>query len=328
VLSRSGCAGTAKYAAVWTGDNVSNEFYLQNSLPTSLGMSISGLPFNGPDIGGFGGDAGDELMVRWFQAGFLFPFFRNHTTADSRREEPWEYPAPVRRAVARSIRLRYRLLPYLYDLYAHHETDGDALLRPVLYDFPGEEAADLYDQFLVGPWVLQAPVLELGSTSRKVWLPGDGRWLCGRTGLWRAPGRHTVRTSLATTPLWLLEGAVVPMLDSEPRHNDVPLAQAVAFCAAGPGWKGATSFDHVADDGISYDYRNGGRSRLRIEAEGDGRRLLVRATQTEDGFGPMRKEVWLPRSADAEVVGMEKAAEATLRLTGRPLPVDVYREKS
>lgn len=319
VLSRSGSAGTARHAAVWTGDNVSNHFYLRNSIPTSLGMSISGIPFNGPDIGGFGGDAHDELMVRWFQAGFLFPFCRNHTTADSRREEPWEYPAPARRAITRFIRLRYRLMPYLYNLFVQHEASGEPILRPLLYEFEEPGLEDLGDEFMIGPSLLQAPVLEPETNSRRVVLPGGDPWLCARTGRWRQPGRHTVTTSLATTPLYLRHGAVVPMLGFEPRSAESDWSRVAFLLAAPPGWVGKSEYSYAVDDGTTLEYRAGKRSVLVVRAEGDGKSVQASATMASDGFGPISAELWAPAGTGLEGPGK---SIGRIRLTGSPWPVE------
>jgi len=314
LLSRSGCTGSSRYAAIWTGDNVSNEWYLRSAIPTLLGMSLSGLPFCGPDIGGFGGDADEELMVRWFQAGFLFPFFRNHTTADSRNEEPWAYPAPVRKVLAHFVRLRYRMLPYLYNLFVQHATTGDPILRPLCYEFESGDLAEVCDQFMVGPSVIQAPVLTMGESSRPLVLPGDASWMCLRTGHWREPGVHTVRTSLATTPAYLRQGAVLPLTTQEPRtvrgdHSDVAF-----LLAAPPGWNGETAYEYVVDDGLSLDHDGARQSKVFVRAEGDGKRVHVRFTQTADGFGAVRCRAWLPLGVVG--AGLTEGEETTVRLTG------------
>lgn len=313
LLSRSGCAGTSRYAAVWTGDNISNENYLQSTVPTLLGMSLSGLPFCGPDIGGFGGDADDELMARWFQAGFLFPLFRNHTTADSRAEEPWSYPAGVRKLLAKYVRLRYRMLPYLYNLFIAQAAAGDPILRPLCYEFGGDEYAETWDEFMVGPSVLQAPVLEMGAASRRVCLPGEEEWMCMRTGLWRAPGTHTVRASLATTPAYFRRGAIVPLTASVPKTRRGDHADVAFLVAAPPGWKGETEYEYTVDDGLSV---KGGQSKVYVRAEGDGRMLNVETRQTADGFGSVRWQVWVPR--DVVTAGTD-VGDISLRLTGSAL---------
>lgn len=179
LLSRSGFTGISRYAALWTGDNYSNYHHLKGSIPCSLNLALSGVPFNGPDIGGFGGDTTPDLIVAWMKAGFLFPFCRNHTIAGSRQQEPWAFGPRVMRILRRYIRLRYALRPYLYNLFAAQEESGEAILRPLFYDFADTRALPLGrvdDQFMVGPAILQAPLVGAGQVSREVLLPGKASW--------------------------------------------------------------------------------------------------------------------------------------------------------
>ncbi len=78
VISRSGYTGISQHAAIWTGDNCSNYHSLRMAIPCSLNLALSGVPFNGPDIGGFAGDCPSNLLRDWQKAGFLSPFCRNH----------------------------------------------------------------------------------------------------------------------------------------------------------------------------------------------------------------------------------------------------------
>ena len=219
VLSRSAFTGTSRYAAVWTGDNLSNRFYLKLAIPTTLGLALSGIPFNGPDIGGFGGDTNERLIVDWMKAGFLFPFCRNHTSGGTRNQEPWAFTQRGLRILRRYIRLRYRLMPYLYQLFVRQEESGEAILRPLLYDF-GDGHDEVIDQFLVGPWIMQAPVLEEGAKGRKALLPGKGPWFDARTGDWRPAGSIRVPNEVETTPLFFRSGAVVPMRKGDGASKD------------------------------------------------------------------------------------------------------------
>lgn len=312
ILSRSGFIGTAKYSAVWTGDNISNEFYLGQSIPTTLGMSISGLPFNGPDVGGFGGDAGDELMARWFEACFLFPFFRNHSTLDSRLEEPWRYPAKTRKILAHYIRLRHQFLPYLYQLFVRQEELGEAIVRPLLYDFDDASLAEIGDQFMIGPWLMHAPIVKLGEESREVTLPGSDPWFDLSKGKWLNPGNHKVKAKLGTTPLFARSGAVVPLLPDLPTDNTMDLCRPLFLAVAQDGWTGRTEFQYHADDGLTYDYQGGKRSTATVVLEGQG----VSWSQTSTGFGDIKPMFALVGGADLNL-----GEPCELRLTGKKLEV-------
>lgn len=89
VLSRALYAGTQKVGAIWTGDNTANWDHLRVSVPMLLSLGLSGISFAGADVGGFFGDPNAELMVRWFQLGAFYPFFRGHAHLDTKRREPY-----------------------------------------------------------------------------------------------------------------------------------------------------------------------------------------------------------------------------------------------
>ena len=320
VLTRSASAGAARYAAVWTGDNVANRFYLANSIPCCLGMSLSGLPFCGPDLGGFGGVADEALMVDWTKAGFLFPFLRNHADRGAGRKEPWEFGKSMG-TIRRYIRLRYKLLPYLYGLFAQGEATGDPVMRPLFYHFDDAGLDAIDDQFMIGPSILQAPFLDGSSKSRAVRLPGAEPWYDAATGEW-ASGEVAVRRGKESTPLYVRAGAVVPMRPGTPHTSVHDLRDVVLHVFVPEGWNGETLYEYVADDGLSYGYRRGERSRLRVRVVSADGHVAV-STAQEGGFGAIRatfafhgpvRSVRLD-SSDATLT------DDTISLTGRPLRV-------
>lgn len=322
VLSRSASAGSARYTAVWTGDNVANRFYLANSISSCVGMSLSGLPFCGPDIAGFGGDGGEALTVDWTKANFLFPFFRNHADRGAARKEPWAYGKGTMYLLRRYIRLRYKLLPYLYNLFAQGETTGDPVLRPLFYHFPAAELDRIDDQFMVGPAILQAPFLDERSKVRTVVLPGDESWYDAVTGDWIPAGETVAKRSRDTTPLYIRAGAIVPMRPGTPTDGRHDLRDVVLHAFVPEGWSGETVYEYVADDGLTFGYRRGERSTLRVRmVVADGHVAI--ATEHTQGYGPIRAAFAFHGSVrdvriDSESVSL---ADDTVTLTGRPLRI-------
>ena len=114
VLTRSNFLGGHRYAATWTGDNNSSMKHLKQSIPMSLNLSLSGQPFNGPDIGGFAGNATPELYAHWIAVGAFYPFSRAHSTKGSINQEPWSFGQEVETVSREALQRRYRLLPYIY----------------------------------------------------------------------------------------------------------------------------------------------------------------------------------------------------------------------
>ena len=287
LLSRSGFTGSSRYTAIWTGDNASNYHHLKNSIPITLNLALSGIPFNGPDAGGFGCDTTPELVMDWFKAGFLFPFFRNHSGLDTRPQEPWMLGKQALLIMRRFIQLRYRLRPYLYQLFAEQERTGEAILRPLFYDFEDTQALPLGhvdDQFMVGPWIMQAPFVRERQESRRVVLPGKGRWFAPMEDRWIEGGREiAVAVNRETTPLYVRDGAILPMARLEP-HDHAFRAERTDFHIFLSG-DGETSTRYVFDDGASFAYQRGVRSEVEIHAQRTGDTLAVTVKTLSEGAG-------------------------------------------
>src|SRR5690606_18496686 len=159
IITRAGYAGIQRHAVMWTGDNSSWWEHLLMSVPMGLNMSLSGIPFVGADIGGFLGDCDGELLARWTQLGAFMPLFRNHSILGSRRQEPYQFGEPYESVCRRCLTLRYRLIPYLYTLVQEAAAKGTPIVRPMVWEFPRDsKTAHLSDQFMVGPFLLVAPV--------------------------------------------------------------------------------------------------------------------------------------------------------------------------
>ncbi len=194
-LSRSGCTGIQRYAAIWTGDNTSSWEHLQLSLPMLCNLGLSGVPFVGADIGGFWGDATPELFARWIQAGVLYPLMRGHSHVRNRPNEPWEFGADVEVVARAALRLRAELRPYLYTLFHEAATKGSPILRPLLWEFFADpRAALIEDEVLLGDAMLAAPVCHAG---QRVARRSTSRPDAGTTG---GAGRHTRGPSTHRSP--------------------------------------------------------------------------------------------------------------------------------
>lgn len=284
LLSRSGFVGSSRNAAIWTGDNISNRFYLKLSVPTTLGMSLSGLPFNGPDLCGFGGDVTDELAIDWFKANFLFPFCRNHSSKGTRTQEPYAFPKDVMQVLRRYIRLRYKLIPTLYNLFIDQEENGDPILRPLFYHFDDEGLDKIDDQFLVGDAILQAPFL--GEEKRRsVVLPGSEPWFDAANGGWLAAGTHDARRAKESTPLYVRAGAMLAMQPGTPTDNTKELRDVHLHVFLPVDWSGDSEIEYRADDGISFAYRAGARSEIKVRLAAVEGNVAIILEQPLDGFG-------------------------------------------
>jgi alpha-glucosidase len=215
VLSRAGYAGIQRYAATWTGDTPSTWDGLQQTLPMLLGLGLSGMPFVGSDIGGYSGHASPELYARWMALGAISPFCRAHVTNGVPGQEPWRFGTEVTRASRDWLRARYQLLPYLASLADEAARTGAPLLRPLVWEFQADpQVARLGDQAMLGPWLLVAPVVVEGATSRSVYLPA-GRWYdAASDAIVDGPTTIEVPLRLAALPMFVREGAIIPTAGS------------------------------------------------------------------------------------------------------------------
>lgn len=283
VLTRSASLGIAREAAVWTGDNVSSFRHLAAALPTSINLALSGVPFNGPDVPGFGGDATDELAIRFYQATFLFPLLRNHSVKGSRQQEPWAFQDKTLRILRRLIRLRYRFLPYLYQLFVAQEHTGEPILAPAFID--GASQPDYHQreaEFLLGR-LLCAPVVSEGAREQSLRLPA-GDWFCLRAGRWqRGGGISEVRVPLKETPLYVRSGTLLPIAPDDTvtaPDGGAPIGDQLlrqfdvhVFLQSGQ----SAELRYVQDDGASLRYKEGAERTIVFRAERQGRTVTVRA---------------------------------------------------
>ena len=290
LLSRSGFTGSQKYAANWMGDNFSNYFHLALSIPKSLNLGLSGMPFNGPDVGGFGGDCSEQLLIDWFKAAFLFPFFRNHSCTGTRQQEPWSFTKKALRVARVFTRLRYKLLPYLYNLFIDQELHGEAILRPLFYDFEDSDTLPLEqidDQFMIGPAIMQAPFVEEGAVTRSAVLPAC-RWYRADTDTWVDGGQKLMLHKKAkTTPIFIREGMMIPMQQEIRKNNRNDLTNIELLICLSTKHNRTATYTYRCDDGISMDYQTARRSEYSIRASVKAERLSVWIETVSENYAPV-----------------------------------------
>lgn len=129
VLSRSFFAGSQRYGAIWTGDNLAQWSHLEIAAPMLLGLNVGALSFVGADVGGFFGNPDAELMTRWMQAGAYQPFFRGHAHHDAKRREPWMFGDETMVLLRRAAMARYALLPFWYTVFWQAGVTGMPVMR-------------------------------------------------------------------------------------------------------------------------------------------------------------------------------------------------------
>ncbi|HEX2786153.1 MAG TPA: TIM-barrel domain-containing protein [Ilumatobacteraceae bacterium] len=285
VLSRAGFSGIQRYAANWMGDNLANWDHLWLSVPMATGLGISGQAFVGADIGGFEGDTNAELFLRWMQYATLTPFCRNHSAIGWVDQYAWSWGEVVEDLVRDAIRLRYRLLPYIYTSFVTSSETGAPVQRPLIFDHQHDHVVrDLDDEYLLGPDLLVAPALRSGLTARQVYLP-DGTWYAWHTDE-VVIGPRYVRADLTMDriPLYARGGAVIPMWTTAPPSTAGYQPTAIELHVFVPAADGTYRSALQEDDGITFAANGGARLRTTFEVTRVGQQITVRSEIDGDGY--------------------------------------------
>ncbi|GAB2277287.1 Probable glucan 1,3-alpha-glucosidase [Dionaea muscipula] len=221
VLSRAFFPGSQRYGAVWTGDNTAEWEHLRVSVPMVLTMGLTGISFAGADVGGFFGNPEPELLVRWYQLGAYYPFFRGHAHHDTKRREPWLFGERNTELMRDAIRTRYMLLPYFYTLFREANLTGVPVMRPLWMEFPGDEAAFSNDEaFMVGNNLLVQGIYTERAKHASVYLPGGESWYDLRSGTAYMGGTtHKLEVSEESIPAFQRAGTIIPRKDRYRRSS-------------------------------------------------------------------------------------------------------------
>ncbi|MCF8367130.1 MAG: DUF4968 domain-containing protein, partial [Bacteroidales bacterium] len=223
-MTRAGFAGMQRYTFGWSGDAGNGEEVtegwdqLQNQLPMALSAGMCGIPFWSCDISGYCGDITDydamaELYVRWMQFGVFNPISRAHHEGNN-AVEPWLFGEEAEAICKKSIELKYRLFPYIYSYARESFDEGLPLMRALILENPNDpEVFDMNYEFLFGKELLVAPVVEEGAAYKKIYFP-EGNWIDFNHPETLFEGKQWVDypADLETTPLFVKQGSIIPMM--------------------------------------------------------------------------------------------------------------------
>lgn len=361
ILTRSGYTGQQRYGCnVWTGDVTSTWDNLRRQVPAALNFSLTGNPHVNSDIGGFFcGDYnkryGDnsaphnplyqELYVRWLQFGLFTPMMRSHGT-DAFREIYYfgEKGEPVYDALAEAIKLRYRLLPYIYSTSWNVSKNSSSFMRALMMDFPTDKNVhNRGDEFMFGRELLVAPILEAKYTPEKssakdensgwnrttstdgttvaavdfraskpadVYLPAGAKWWDFHTNKCIDGGQDIeIQSDIFTIPLYVKAGSIVPLgpdvqYATEKKWDNLDIN-------VYPGNDG--EFTLYEDEGDNYNYEKGLYSTIRFSWD-DSSRTLTISDRNGDFPGMLKERIFNVRS-------VEKDKVKTVKYNGRKIKV-------
>ena len=289
MVTRAGAAGMQRYGQTWTGDNATSWETLRWNVRMGLGLALSGVSNAGHDIGGFAGPAPDpELFVRWVEAGVFMPRFSIHSwNDDGSSNEPWMH-AEVTPLVRDLVKLRYQLIPYLYDLAWRHAQHFEPIVRPTFAEFPEDPGTyEDCDDLMLGPSLLVASVVESGAVTRHVRLPAGADWTDFWTGA-RHAGGQTIElpAPLGQPPLLVRQGSAIPVNMADQSFDVRGDHRAFVVFAPREGSFETTCHE---DDGETEAWRSGayGTWRLWVEAQPTRLDITVRAEGEQPPAGPL-----------------------------------------
>ena len=334
-LHRNASAGIQRYGGfIWSGDVDNRWETLETHVSVGINTGLSGLPLWGTDIGGFNPttEYTGELHVRWFQFGAFNPLFRAHGRHwhlklpwgwnggdggpfESRawRADPAELNNPeVEKILRQYLELRSRLMPYLYTAVRDMHDTGLPIIRALWLHYPDDAAAVARgDEYLWGRDLLVAPVVEKGATTRRLYLP-RGQWIDFWTEHRIDGGREIDRAvDLATTPLYVRAGAVIPMGPVK-QYTSEP-ATAPTTLVVYPGADGTAPL--YEDDGKSFEYRTGAWMRVAMRWQDATRRLTLSLAPGSRMLPPAS------RRFDVRVAGSQ--VTKSIEFGGKPITVQM-----
>ncbi|KAF8027470.1 hypothetical protein BT93_E0391 [Corymbia citriodora subsp. variegata] len=295
VLSRAFFPGSQRYGAVWTGDNTAEWDHLRVSVPMILTLGLTGLSFSGADVGGFFGNPETELLVRWYQLGAYYPFFRAHAHQDTKRREPWLFGERNTELIRDAIRTRYMLLPLFYSLFREANITGVPVVRPLWMEFPFDEATfDKDEAFMVGNSLLVQGIFTERAKHVSVYLPGKESWYDLRTGTAYVGSKtYKLEASEDHVPAFQRAGTIIPRRDRYRRSTTQMVNDPYTLVIALNSSQAAEGELYI-DDGKSFEFKHGAYIHRRFVFKG-GKLTSLNVAPATSGNLPFKSECIIER---------------------------------
>ena len=304
LISRSGCPGMERYVQTWSGDNYTSWKTLKYNIKMGLGLTMSGVYNFGHDVGGFAGPAPEpELLVRWVQNGIFYPRFTIHSWNDDQSvNTPWMYPESVD-SIRKAIKFREKIKPYLYNLLYESHINHTPIIKPTFYEFDEQKAYKQDLEFMLGEYMLVANVVEKGAEKRKIYLPGDISWYDYNTNkLYQGGEKIAVDVTLETIPLFIKEGAIIPIQDQEISfaRQEKEKRAFMIYPFLDSGKEEYTLFE---DDGESYNYLDGEYKKIKIEMKSDPDKIVLQVTSSGNYKLPYQEiKIYFPEFEERNII--------------------------
>ena len=233
MFSRASYIGMHRYAGIWLGDNCSWWSHILLNLKMLPSLNMCGFLYIGADIGGFGCNATEDLVMRWLALGVFTPLMRNHSAMGTRNQECYNFEDTE--AFKNIIDVRYRLLPFIYDEYKKAIENDDLMFKPLSFVYEDDEmAGEIEDQLILGD-IMIAPVYTQNTSGRYVYLPEDMTFVkFMKDGkIYKEPlkaGIHYVKVAVNEVPLFIRNGRNIKVV-KESVIKDKSLRKSIMDCS-------------------------------------------------------------------------------------------------
>lgn len=265
LFSRASYIGMHRYGGIWMGDNQSWWSHILLNLKMLPSLNMCGFLYTGADLGGFGGNCTRDLLLRWLALGIFSPLMRNHSALGTRAQECYNFEKVEE--FREIIRLRYRLIPYLYSEFNKANDSFEMMFRPLAFDYHEDKfARSVEDQLMLGNEAMIAPVYEQNAIGRNVYLPEDMLLVMfdsaeSYTLTKLCKGHHFIEVALNQVPVFVRKNTLLPLCRPSANTENLSLDELELF-----GWiDKKAEYELYTDDGISK--QDKGERMIKLTAE-------------------------------------------------------------
>ncbi len=234
IFSRASYIGAHRYGGIWQGDNNSCWSHLKLNMDMTQSLNMAGFLFTGADVGGFSGNASEELMLRWLEFAVFTPLFRNHSAIYTRRQELYEFDniSDTRNILG----IRYGFLNYIYDEVIKAANNNMPYMRPIAFDYRNDaHAKRVDDQISVGDSIMIAPIYTANTLGRYIYLPEEMKMLKMKsltsiTETVLEKGHHYIDVAANEMLVFIRKGKSLELTKGGMNVDEAVKAEKMTFC--------------------------------------------------------------------------------------------------
>ncbi len=256
MFSRSSYIGMHRYGGIWMGDNRSWWSHLLLNLKMLPSLNMCGFLYTGADLGGFGDDVTEDLLLRWMALGIFTPLMRNHAALGTREQECYKFTQTE--TFRNLIGIRYGLMPYLYSEFMKAALEDKMMFLPLAFVYPEDShAKEVEDQLILGESMMIAPVYTQNAAGRYVYLPEPMKLVRLKSmeeieTEVLEQGHYYIEIPLDEVVFFIRPGKIVPYTEPGQHMEELQGKELKLLHFA----DGAAEYELYQDDGYGKDYGN------------------------------------------------------------------------